>query len=64
MLLNVTHNGLSQDFDLGDVTLDDGDVRRVAAEILQVEPATFAVFVIDRMPNNKVYLRPKVPFGA
>lgn len=63
MLLNVTHAGNSTEYELGDVTLEDTDVRRVAAELLSLDVNVFAVFVVDRF-DNKVYLRPKVPFGS
>lgn len=64
MILNITHMGESHDYMLGDVSLDDADVRRVAVELLLVAPNTFDLFVVDRALDGRVYLRPKVPFGT
>lgn len=64
--LNITHNGLSQDYALeldGEVT--DADVKRIATELQGVPAPTFEHFVVDRMQNGeRIYLRPKVPFGG
>ncbi len=77
--LNITYNGLSGDYPLeldGEVT--DADVRRIAVEVVRSGNLTglkianlpvdaFANFVVDRFQNGgqpRIYLRPKVPFGA
>jgi len=65
MILNVTHNGVSRDLP-GVLPADtpDGDIRRIAAETLDLDPGTFDHFVVDRFPEtDRLYLRPKVPFG-
>ena len=74
--LNITYNGLSADYPLeldGQVT--DADVRRIALEVVRaggvnglhlphLSDHAFDGFVVDRMQNGqRVYLRPKVPFG-
>lgn len=75
--LNVTYNGLSMDYPLElDVEVTDADVRRIAVEVVraggagvQLAPSIadngFDDFVVDRMQGGeRIYLRPKVPFGA
>lgn len=70
MILNVTHNGLSSNFDVngyaGDFT--DDDFRRIAEEVSKLGPGTLANFVVDRMGvdayDSRIYVRPKVPFGG
>jgi hypothetical protein len=79
-ILNITYNGLSVDYprELGD-GLTDGDIRRVAAELLRsgeleglqlanATEQTFAHYVVDRLDTavgpKRIYLRPKVPFGG
>ncbi|MBM7118461.1 hypothetical protein [Archangium primigenium] len=68
--LNITYNGLSSDVPLeSDGPLADADVRRIAAELLGLARAdTFQHYVVDRFPGprgeERIYLRPKVPFGA
>lgn len=71
--LNVTFNGLSADYPLElDALVTDADIRRIAIEVVrsgevalgQVPDGAFDNFVIDRMQNGeRIYLRPKVPFG-
>lgn len=64
-ILNVTHNGQSQDLPQP-LYLDtsDDDVRRIAEESLSLPVGTFVLFVVDRFPETgRLYLRPKVPFG-
>lgn len=75
-VLNITLAGESRDFDLAlplDVT--DDDIRRIAVELMQgalgdpgealVRRDTFSTFVVDRIAaNDRIYLRPKVPFGG
>ena len=77
--LNITYNGLSADYPLeldGDVS--DADVRRIAVEVVRsgnlvglnignLPVDAFAHYVVDRFQtgaNARIYLRPKVPFGA
>jgi hypothetical protein len=79
-ILNITYQGLSADYPLElDAQLSDADVRRIAVEVLragsvpglalpELPDAAFQHFVVDRFtsPQGQVrlYLRPKVPFGA
>lgn len=78
-ILNITYNGLSADYPLdSDMRLSDRDVRRIAIEVVRsggirgiVEPSlhesAFNDFVVDRFAlrdgGERIYLRPKVPFG-
>lgn len=75
--LNVTYNGLSADYTMElDVQVTDMDIRRIAVELLRTGGLTglhvpnlaqnaFDGFVVDRLQNGeRIYLRPKVPFGA
>ncbi|HZA13529.1 MAG TPA: hypothetical protein VE618_03495 [Myxococcaceae bacterium] len=78
--LNITYNGLSADctFEL-DADVPDADVRRIAVELVRtgalpglqianLPEDAFAHFVVDRFKGAngepRLYLRPKVPFGA
>ncbi|PZR17413.1 MAG: hypothetical protein DI536_03565 [Archangium gephyra] len=76
-ILNITYQGLSADYGVElDTQLTDADVRRVAVEVVRagnvpglnlphLADDAFAGFVVDRMQNGqRIYLRPKVPFGA
>jgi hypothetical protein len=79
-VLNITYNGLSADYPLDvDTNLTDGDVRRIAVEVVRsggvrglmvanLPERAFDDFVIDRFETpqggRRIYLRPKVPFGA
>ena len=79
-VLNITYNGLSADYPLDvDVNLTDRDVRRIAVEVVRsggvrglqianLGEHAFDDFVIDRFRTpqggNRIYLRPKVPFGC
>jgi hypothetical protein len=79
-ILNITYNGLSVDYPLdGDVRLSDADVRRIAVELVRsgglrgltianLPHGAFDDYVVDRFANphggERIYLRPKVPFGA
>ncbi|WNG39298.1 hypothetical protein F0U61_40750 [Archangium violaceum] len=78
--LNITFNGLSSDLPLeldGHVT--DVDIRRIAVEVVRsggvpglhiahLPEDTFTHYVVDRFRGprgeDRIYLRPKVPFGA
>jgi hypothetical protein len=79
-ILNITYNGLSCDVpgDL-DFRSSDFDIKRIAVEVirsgdlrgLQVKnlaDRTFRHYVVDRFDTpdggKRLYLRPKVPFGA
>lgn len=73
--LNITYNGLSSDYPLElDAQTSDADIRRIAIELVRtggalgvelVQDGAFEHFVVDRMQNGeRIYLRPKVPFGA
>lgn len=76
-VLNITYNGLSADYPLDvDTNLTDRDVRRIAVEVVRsgglrglaianLPERAFDDFVVDRFDNGRrIYLRPKVPFGA
>lgn len=79
-MLNITYNGLSADYPLElDYELNDADVRRIAVEVVRaggvpglqianLREDAFANFVVDRFASpdgaQRIYLRPKVPFGA
>lgn len=68
--LNITYNGLSHDYPLElDAEVTDADVQRIGVELMQTQgvqttPEMFQNFVVDRMQDGqRIYLRPKVPFG-
>ena len=75
-VLNITYGGLSADYPLDlDYALTDADVRRIAVEVVRAGGVrgitaptlgenAFDNFVVDRVGGNRIYLRPKVPFGA
>ena len=79
-ILNITYNGISVDYPVPvDYALSDGDVLRIAVEVIrsgeiaglhiaQLHANTFANYVVDRMKSpsgeDRIYLRPKVPFGS
>ena len=79
-VLNITFQGQSADYNLElDWNASDQDVRRIAIELVRSGGArglhisnlrqdAFNTFVVDRVrgPNgqHRIYLRPKVPFGA
>ena len=78
-VLNITYSGLSADYPLDvDVSLTDGDVRRIAVEVVRsggirglaianLPERAFDDYVVDRFETpqggRRIYLRPKVPFG-
>ncbi|MDP2273280.1 MAG: hypothetical protein Q8N23_37040 [Archangium sp.] len=75
--LNITYNGLSADYALElDHQVSDADIRRIAVEVVRsgnvpglalphLNDAAFDAFVVDRLQGgHRIYLRPKVPFGA
>lgn len=78
-VLNITFNGLSADYPLDlSYDLSDADVRRIATEVVRaggvrglvvsdLSPQAFDHYVVDRFrtrQGERIYLRPKVPFGA
>lgn len=79
-VLNITYNGLSADYPLDvDYQLNDRDVRRIAIEVVRsggvrglqmptLADHAFDDYVVDRFDTpqggRRIYLRPKVPFGA
>ena len=79
-VLNITYNGLSTDYPLDvDYQLNDRDVRRIAIEVVRsggvrglqvanLRDTAFDDYVVDRFDTpqggRRIYLRPKVPFGA
>ena len=79
-VLNITYAGVSADYNIPvDVDIDDRDVRRIAVEVVRsgdipglhlanLAPNAFDNYMVDRLRSPKgearIYLRPKVPFGA
>ena len=79
-ILNITYQGQSADYELElDFAASDADIRRIAVEVVrsggvrglhiaQLADHSFDNFVIDRLHGpdgaQRIYLRPKVPFGA
>ena len=79
-ILNITYQGISVDYGREiDERMTDQDIRRTAIEVIRVGDlpglqiahlgdGAFDHFVVDRLrsPDGKqrIYLRPKVPFGA
>ena len=79
-VLNITYNGLSADYPLDvEMNLTDRDVRRIAVEVVRsgglrglsignLPERAFDDYVVDRFDTpqggRRLYLRPKVPFGA
>lgn len=78
-ILNITYNGLSVDYTarIAD-NMRDGDIRRTAIELIRsgqlrglhiahLPEDAFRDYVVDRLSTAggaRIYLRPKVPFGA
>lgn len=78
--LNITYQGQNADYDLSiDTTVSDADIRRIAAEVVRsggvrglhvpdLQNEAFDGFVVDRVRapggEERIYLRPKVPFGC
>ncbi len=75
-VLNITYNGMSADYPLDvAVALSDQDVKRIAVEVVRaggvrglavpdLSDRAFDDFVVDRFDGGeRIYLRPKVPFG-
>lgn len=76
-ILNITYNGLSADYPIEvDGVVSDADLKRIAVEVVRngevpglhlphLTAQAFDGFVVDRLQNgHRLYLRPKVPFGA
>jgi hypothetical protein len=79
-ILNITYQGQSADYELAlDFAASDDDVRRIATEVVgsgevrgldvrDLPRGAFDHYVIDRLRGpggeERIYLRPKVPFGA
>ena len=76
-VLNITYRGLSADYPLDvEMNLTDRDVRRIAVEVVRsgglsianLPERAFDDYVVDRFDTpaggRRIYLRPKVPFGA
>ena len=79
-VLNITYNGMSADCPLElETRITDADVRRIAVELVRsggvpglqlanLADDAFDRFVVDRFDapqgGQRIYLRPKVPFGA
>ena len=79
-ILNITYNGMSADYPLAlDYHASDKDIRRIAVEVVRsggvpglrvahLPDRAFDHYVVDRFTTpqggQRIYLRPKVPFGA
>lgn len=79
-ILNITYQGQSADYELAlDYQASDADIRRIAVEVVrsggvrglhlpELRDDAFDLFVVDRLNGptgeQRIYLRPKVPFGA
>jgi hypothetical protein len=79
-ILNITYQGQSADYDLEiDYAASDADIRRIAVEVVRsggvrglhisdLPEDAFAFYVVDKLRapsgEQRIYLRPKVPFGA
>ena len=79
-ILNITYQGQSADYELAiDFTTGDADILRIATEVVRsggvrglyvpnLPANAFANYVVDRLRGptgeTRIYLRPKVPFGA
>jgi hypothetical protein len=80
MMLNITWNGVSADTDVNvDFSVSDRDLKRIAVELVRsggvvgmhvqsLPGDAFDHYVIDRFDTpeggRRLFLRPKVPFGA
>ena len=78
--LNITYNGLSADCAMEiDQHVSDADIKRIAVEVVRtgavpglqianLDQRAFDNYVVDRFDQARgdlrIYLRPKVPFGA
>ena len=78
--MNITYNGLSADYPVAmDYSVSDRDVRRIAVEVVRsggvpglqianLSERAFDNYVVDRFKTphggERIYLRPKVPFGG
>ncbi|WP_141326625.1 hypothetical protein [Myxococcus sp. AB025B] len=78
--LNITYDGMSADVPVElDRPISDADVRRIATEMVRsggvpglhlahLREDAFQHFMVDRFRgargDERIYLRPKVPFGA
>jgi len=77
-ILNITYNGMSVDYPRKlDEHTSDHEIRRIAVEIVRsgglpglhianLHDGAFDHYVVDRFGRgrgNRIYLRPKVPFG-
>ena len=79
-ILNITYQGQSADYELAiDFAATDADIHRIATEVVRsggvrglhvpnLPQNAFANYVVDRLNGpdgeQRIYLRPKVPFGA
>ncbi|HEU0031141.1 MAG TPA: hypothetical protein VFQ53_10950 [Kofleriaceae bacterium] len=79
-ILNITYQGQSADYDLDiDFAASDADIQRIAVEVVRsggvrglhipgLAANAFQAYVVDRLRapdgEQRIYLRPKVPFGA
>jgi hypothetical protein len=79
-VLNITYDGMSADLPVElDRPVSDADVKRIAVEVVRsggvpglrlghLREDAFQNYVVDRFRGTRgeerIYLRPKVPFGA
>ena len=79
-ILTITYQGMSAEYprEIGE-DIKDEDIKRIAVEVIRsgevpglqivnLGDSAFAYFVVDRFDSRergtRLYLRPKVPFGA
>jgi hypothetical protein len=78
--LNITYDGMSADLPVElDGHVSDADVKRIAVEVVRsggvpgmhlahLRDDAFQNYIVDRFRgprgDERIYLRPKVPFGA
>jgi hypothetical protein len=66
-MLHVRFEGKSYDFgaDQADVdrSMDDGQVRRATARLLEVDPSRLAGYQVDRPESGELIVRPQAVYG-
>ena len=66
-MLHVRFEGRSYDFEAEeadvDRSMDDGQVRRATARLLEVEPSRLASYQVDRPASGELIVRPQAVYG-